>query len=1006
LHDVLLYGSLSEVKLLLDGAEYEVVSMAGAPNEQCDGASTFRVTIPNSHRLTAGYHLARLDAKDASGFVTQRYVQLNVVNPPGWFKDPTYKNRSISYTPGWVTIQGEQLSPGDPNATSTLGADVPQVGQLDNAAGANGRLYQTLKPAGEKSTSFYRSIRSQALNTNGPNQSALEPAAGANPIKFGNSLTILEAGRMPLFRDVWGVWPIASATLGADMWFNATLSYNGEVAIDPTSGGTNTKLHVDPESQVGLDVFLDVSALFGIVKADAHAIPVVGVGLPVDLVNGTKTDGAVCFRYKLDIKWSARVGPCVDTPLGSTCIKESGTKNIFDHWQPDDKPLCSPPKPAAAMASSASPEPPPSASPALATDGFGHSLAVWNTEQGDILASTYLGTTWAAPASVDGSHASVAPKVTFLAPNQAVAVWAKSGLAPEQAPTATFTDTVRAQHLAYAIWNGSVWSSPQDLTTLAGNGEGEGDVALAGCPDTDASCPAGGAVTAVWMRDVVGNLAQRQFRLFYANYANGAWSSPQPVDGSSMATDSEPEVVYQGGVPVVAWVRDVDRNLGTLADRRLVYRLLNSPDVISPGELPAAITEPSLAVDTQGQLKLAFTVGVDPQAFSGNQRQLYSAVQTCNPGCSWNVQPLADNHGRPIHAEGPVLTTNVQGAGTITYRALGFGPVPGSGYQAFPEDSQGVITGMGDLAQVKVDFATTAANPHYLTNDVAIDWQASAVYDSLVKQTYTLVVNGSQPVLPVSAELALPPASELAASTLIMVDQPLTFVPVPEQPDYVVASVVPDIPYLLPEQPYSAQVQVRNEGASALPPASDQPQLLATWDGPPGVGLFAGQIQVGDLTAGQLFTVPLELALPPNPNLLHELFVTINADLAITETNLANNSLSIPLGGLPAPEGVSVSAQPGRSLVFLEWAPAVDPRVVGVRIYRRAGGDRLEPVGSSLGTGFVDLTAAFDQSYQYALTSFAQDGSESVHTEPIGVTLSPKQGYQVYLPAILRNFGR
>ncbi|HET7087859.1 MAG TPA: hypothetical protein VFL17_04350, partial [Anaerolineae bacterium] len=579
-HDPLKFGSLVSVTFSLDGQNKGTFQTIGDPD--CAGATNYYFNLTNAHQLSAGWHIAHIQAHAAGGSVTNRFFGLYFAKPPDWFYNASYKNRKVSlWSAGFVDMSGEQLPTGSPGSSSTLGADVPRVGYLDNAAGADSRIWQRIKATGDIQTFHYGGVHSKALNTSAPDQKTNQPAAGNNPITFssGGPITILDTGWMPLFRDVWGIWPIASATIGADMAFNATLTYNGTLTLQPPA----STLFVDPEATVAVDAWFDLSALFGVVSANAHAIPAITVGMPVTFVNGVNDDSDICFRYKLDITWSAKVGVC---PL---CDKESGTKNIFNDYTPKSA-LCAPGAQSAARAVST---PPSDASSSLATDGFGHSLSVWSDDAGSLRYSTYNGAAWQVAQTLVADGASLKPKVAYFAPNQAVAVWTHNNLTLQQAQTANITDTVKAQHLRYAEWNGSSWSTPQNLTLPA---TGEGNVALAGCLSTTPGCPSGGAVTAAWVRDVAGVLSQRQFRLYYATYQNGAWGAVQAVDAASTATDTEPVVVYDAGAPLVVWVRDADRDLGTLTDRRLAYRRLDGVSaVVVPADLPAGIAEPSAA---------------------------------------------------------------------------------------------------------------------------------------------------------------------------------------------------------------------------------------------------------------------------------------------------------------------------------------------------------------------------------------------------------------------------
>jgi hypothetical protein len=821
---------------------------------------------------------------------------------------------------------------------------------------------------------------------------------GKKALTFGpDTVQIMDTGKIPLFRDVFGIWPIASATIGADMWIEASLTYDGKVEF-LASGATQSSLLVMPEATVGVDAWFDLSALFGLVSANAHAIPQITLKMPARFEEGSLDDAEKCFLYRLDIQWSAKVGEC---PL---CYEESDTENIFDGANPDPCTLA--PGYLADNPEQITVEtpPPPTASPALAVDGFGHTLLVWSDEGGNLQSRSYSGGTPQAELPVTVSAGSIDPQVTFYAPNKAVAVWTESSLTAQQSGSATLAQMVQAQHLQYALWDGASWSAAQNLT-LPADANGEGGAALAGCLSGRPGCPAGGAATVVWLRDASagGDLSARQFRLYYATFSGGVWSTPQAVDPASTATDAEPTLAYQSdGVALLVWTRDADRDPGTLEDRRLAKRALSAGQPVTvEAALPAGAFEPSLALNAQGDALLAFTVAVDAQAMIGNQRQLHAAQGSCAGPCTWSYQALIDANGRIVHAESPVMSLNAAGQAVITYRALGFGAEIPGGAKVLPGDALGTVLGTGEMAQAVVNFASNSITPSYLTNAGNTVWQTVAAFDPLLNQIYVASSQGSGPALPRQA-LAMLAEQGYPVERITAVEGPVAFIAAPAQADISIYSITPSSAYIQPGiDPWSATVSLLNNGGEFR----GSLEVRLTWDGPAGLGDPAGEYLLGAFPAGSLTVIEFStetgtIALPAFPHLPHTLYVEVNPAQTLPESDYGNNMITLAVGGLPAPRLLSAAGKPGSSAVFLEWALVEHEAVRGYRVYRSADGRAYTPVGGSFGSGFVDFSALAGQSYFYVVVAYGEEGYESAYSNAAQAVI--EEDFALYLPLVRR----
>ena len=83
--------------------------------------------------------------------------------------------------------------------------------------------------------------------------------------------------------------------------------------------------------------------------------------------------------------------------------------------------------------------------------------------------------------------------------------------------------------------------------------------------------------------------------------------------------------------------------------------------------------------------------------------------------------------------------------------------------------------------------------------------------------------------------------------------------------------------------------------------------------------------------------------------------------------------------------------------MFLSWNAPLDARVIGYRIYRFDSSRVVIPVGSSFEPDFADLFGSLDATYQYAVTSFDDQGQESILSNTVEVHLV---SLTLYIPLI------
>lgn len=960
---------------------------------------------PNVSGFSIGIRL-----KTVQGPQYEQYWDVYLSPIPAWYRNAIYKNRQYHPFDDWAhwkggIFHGELYPPGE--AKSNLDFTLDQIGEKKNSAAASSIL-ETKMAAG--AVDWYETkqsgvLSSMALNEPGKNVPTVATAPGDTPLSWSSAgdETIINTGLLLVGSTKWGLPGIAELSVSMYLQFDAHLEHQGSIQVSP-QGDTLTSLYVHPYAMITDLVEGKLSILLDLGSASWGTAPSLGLGLPVYFVNGGLDDSAICFYYglKARVKWRALVvhgceqtvllGPghlpnsplCHDPGLPSICSSAAASDNCGGEENP---PL-----------------------PAIATDGLGHTQALWVDASGQVVAASYSGGAWSAALPLSRGSGGDSPDLAYYAPDRAVAAWTEVPPEAGLLPTSTLTDALRSMHIVYSLWDGQSWSAPAGLTSLS---TGDRNVHLAACPATESGCPAGGAVTAVWVHDAVGSLVERQFRIHSATFsgASSAWSTPAPVDPTSTASDTGPDVAYRSGKPLVAWVRDRDRSLLTVQDRRIALRTLDgiSP-VTQPASLPGGVLE--LDLEAKGAMALlAFTATDSDTAVLGNGSYLYYGTQDC-PTCPWTSEMLLDSTGRAMRAEGPVATLDSDGRGTITFRHLGIGATANelarsvrgdAGAQTIalrdpiPEGLPvGVRTGTGELAQVEV--GSGRHDPRFLTVDGAVYWDNAATYDPLSDSILLLTTR-------VKAAAQASAAADVSASGAVRLlavaeDSPLSFAGVPRQPEFTVTALDARPRHPQPGQTAVLTASIQNRGAAWSGGGRAGLEINATWDQPAGLGQTAGSAQLYSLGAGQTVAVTMTLTPPAaGYDWRHTLYITANPRQGVAEPLGSDNVMTTTVGGIPSPGGLSASARPGEPVAWLHWDAVDDPRVVGYRVYRADDGGPKRPVGSSFVPGWLELNSEVGHSYRYTVTSFTVDGLESPPSD--GVNLRVK-GTIVCLPLVER----
>ena len=296
---------MEEVHLFFDGIDLGDFWSTHEDNF-CRGKGVFEFGFsePFPAYASPGRHDARIQLSLTNGTTVARHFFMDFQDIPAWFADPRYSGRSVypsTYTSTPVTVFQGYLVPEAAQPSTIISEDIPNVGVQHNQGDGYSYLSEYYAESGTLARKQGGQIRTQALNTSAYPKSISEDRPGAdNTLSFSQGpFTIIKSGRIPIYRDSWGIWPIASAQFGGDIWFSAEVSYSGEINFSPV----NTSMLVYPSGTFGADVWLDASAILGLVKAEAHAIPQVSLGMPIHYTNGAMDDQDKCFSYRLDVSY-------------------------------------------------------------------------------------------------------------------------------------------------------------------------------------------------------------------------------------------------------------------------------------------------------------------------------------------------------------------------------------------------------------------------------------------------------------------------------------------------------------------------------------------------------------------------------------------------------------------------------------------------------------------------------------------------------------------------------
>ncbi|MBI1299960.1 hypothetical protein GC175_33975 [bacterium] len=956
--------------------------------------------LPGMHRLSATIQGLADGGKPQELYM--KFVPLPVNHEE--IKHLPATGRTWTWGMWLVTLDATALkSSGAGAAQSSSAGNLKEAGQKENAVALDTSVRWQLGTKGswikgnQEGTLTSQSLSNAAADLSFGAKKANAAGTDALAVKYDVTQTILDTGKLSIFKAQYGIPSIASVGISVDFQVTAVAGIK-TMPIATTVGF---------DSSVKIWAAIEAEILMGLASAEVGAVATIGVGFNTTYALGGGGKAQECFHYRMDLYYE------IEALWGAATVA-SGEYNLFAGADPSG--CKSAARSLAQRGRAAMP------SPALATDGYGNTLALWRAADGRILSSVRGADDWLPPQVVHNSGRSIEPAVAFFDVNRAVAVWAESNREAPQTRIPVY-EAMRTLHLRYALWDNGRWGPAADLTLPTSGGDGR--VVLAACMATDGNCPPSGEVTALWVHDEASDIRQRHFRIYSATLRDGAWTSPVAVDEGGAGSRTEPTLAYADGVAVAAWVYDPDRTLDSMMDRRLHLRTLDgSSSVVQPAAIPGGVVSPHLAADGKGGLHIAFARANPDEGAISNRRLLHYAVSACpDTGCpslrssaaalndrSWTLNALVDPKGRGLVGESPVVTLDNAGKATVTLRMLGLNPIaPPNTPLIAVQEPLGVMAHTGELAQIEMGPSLPVVMPTYLTFDGALNWQPNAIFDPLSGNTFFMAVTGSAP--DVSAQQRSLSRQGRNTAQVTNLGDDLIGGALSRTPNFVLGEVELAQNYFHDEQPVQATVTVHNSGASWQVGDGAPLTIAAAWDGPVGWGDLAAETTITALGGGESLAVTLQLAPPArSPKGEHLLYVVVNPHGQLTEQSLTDNEVELPFGSLPAPVNLFTHAPDGAGFLVLQWAAVDDTRVVGYKVYRVADDGSLSAAGSSPVAGWRDSHPACAEICRYVVTAYTDDLQESAFSDEIAAPKpervfeppTPLSPNRLYLPSVTR----
>jgi hypothetical protein len=600
----------------------------------------------------------------------------------------------------------------------------------------------------------------------------------------------------------------------------------------------------------------------------------------------------------------------------------------------------------------------------------------------------------------DGTHAVQDPVVAYTqhaGQETPIVAWTETvmSLAEDDAgPIGDLNYYLQRQEIFTSMLISGTWTTPLRLTNDL---IPDGRAALAG----DAA-----HVRLAWTRDLDGDIATRtDTRIATTEWRDDAtgWRPFEVLAAPTIsATTSNSQVSVALAPPGqigdhLAWTVDLDANLNTNSDRYLAWSnnqlgAWNTVVLTEAQHMPAGIDSPGIAIDplsSAGAPQFAFIVrtkdgdGVTDTGL-GNQGQLWRAYFDVTGLHSEPVMDGADF----VYAESPMLRSTPAGRAQLIFRRFG---------------TVGTLGALGQLSlAVSPSSAAPFSPPLYLTGDDARQhWQPAVTLDPATGNT--LIVNVSRAAVSAAEVKQLQRVYKSVSSNarsdthphaITTSDDPIESLLLEAGADPAIdPALTISTQHALPDSTVWITATVRNVG---LLPASDivvhvysTSTVLSLVD----VFTVTGPLEVNEAVS---LTLPVTRTTGAQQ-------IIVQVAASNSNTSVTNDTASVDLQAMPAPEFIGVAASPlPDPALDVTWLPIEVPGVEGYRVLRRepSNSPLYELVGETISSAYTDRLLQRGHTYCYVVEAYDAVGVLSASSDEVCGTLPT---LRVFLPLVLKG---